>query len=382
MKKRMIGLEMKKIWSVPAFSVFFLLCILFNIFLITGNDYGRDYVRYAAKVLKTTGIQMGKDFETRAGKLPESEYKDIFIAETTGKQDIFENYDTAAAADNWIGLYRMSGFVSNALCRKYQKLQTRIDELAERDASLSAGAAGMTKKLLDGLFSKLAKAVLTEGMVLAVLNALYACGCEKMQRTHFLVYSSKRGRHIQREKFAAALLSAVFAYLVLAGISFTFFAGFWEMGSIWNTDMSSLFYYVRDGLGLKIPFVSWTDFTVAGYLCAMTGMGTIVVAISAGLGFFAGLLWENVFFGFLAVVIAVAVNLQMITFAGNGGIWSLYELFQWSFAAFWWNQPVWFSEMGVSTLVPGQTCHVAAVCLLCCVFMLWAAFRYFGKKEL
>lgn len=382
MKIELMKWEMKKIWSVPAIWGFFVLCILFNVFLITGDDYGADYVRYVAKASQVTGTQMGELFEMQAENLPEHEYKNIFLAETKGKEDIFENYDIAALGDNWIDLYRMSGFVGNMLRQKFQKLQARIDELDERDASQSLGAAGMTKILLNALFSKLCKAVLMEGMLAAVLIALYACSNETMQRTHLFVYSSKRGRYIQKEKFAAALLSGVSAYLVLAGISVLLFAGFWKMGSIWHTDMSSLFYYVNDGLGLKIPFVSWTDFTVAGYLCAMTALGTVVVAISAGLGFFAGLIFANPFGGFLFVVTVIAMNMQMIVYAGNSGIWELYELLQWTFAAFWWNQPVWFSELGVSTLLPQQTCYTAIVCLLCCVIILYGSFCYFYKKEL
>lgn len=382
MKMELMKWEMKKIWSVPGISGFLLLCILFNMFLIAEDDYGVDYVQYVAGVSQVTGMQLGELFEVQAENLPEHEYKEIFLAETKGKQDIFENYNAAALGDSWIGLYRMSGFVENMLHQKFQKLQARIEELDERDASLSLGAAGMTKILLNGLFSKLFKAVLTEGMLAAILIALYACSNEKMQRTHLLVYSSKRGRYIQKEKFTAALVSAVSAYLALAGSSILFFAGFWKMGSVWNMDMSSLFYYVNDGLGLKIPFVSWTDFTVAGYLCAMTVLGTVVVGISAGLGFFAGLIFQNALTGFLFVIIIIAMNLQMISYAGNSGIWEMYELLQWTFAAFWWNQPVWFSELGVSTLLPWQTCHTAVVCLACCVIMLYVSFRYFYKKEL
>ena len=382
MKMELMKWEIKKIWSVPGISGFLLLCVLFNIFLIAGDDYGVDYVQYVAGASQITGMQMGELFEAQAENLPEHEYKEIFLAETKGKQDIFENYDTAALGDSWIGLYRMSGFVENMLQQKFQKLQARIDELDERDASLNLGAAGMTKILLNGLFSKLFKAVLTEGMLAAILIALYACSNEKMQRTHLLVYSSKRGRYIQKEKFTAALVSAVSAYLALAGSAVLFFAGFWKMGSVWNMDMSSLFYHVNDGLGLKIPFVSWTDFTVAGYLCAMTALGIVVVGISAGLGFFAGLIFQNALTGFLFVIIIIAMNLQMISYAGNSGIWELYELLQWTFAAFWWNQPVWFSELGVSTLLPWQTCHTAVVCLACCVIMLYGSFRYFYKKEL
>lgn len=390
MKTELIKWEIKKLWMLPMMPVFLTLCVIFNFLIIAESRYGHSgapYVDYVRRVSDQTGSQMGSAFDVRAALLPEEEYKQVLLTETVGAEDIFETYDVSQLYEAYTAKFNMQGYVAEALEKKYSKLENRVTELAERDASMDLAAAGMTKYLMDALFERLCKAVITEGMILAVMIALYICGREQTERTQLIVYATRRGRLIQREKAAAGLIMTAVEYAILQGISIALFAAVWRLGPIWNADMSSQFYYVSD-LGIKLPFVSWADFSVAGYLAAVTGLGFAVAVIFYALAYSAGLACSgagaagNAYKGFLAVLVFVALNFAVIIAAGNSGWWLMYEGLLWTPVGFWWTQPVWFSELGASTLVSWQECRAAAVCMTVCALLLFGLFRRFYKKEI
>lgn len=384
MKGELIKWEIRKLWELPMIVIFLLICVLFNCLLLAEGvcSNGRvDYIRYVSKVTEEIGAQMGTEFENILAELPNQDEKEMLLAETSGRRDTFEGYCTSEIADFYIQKFRIKGSTAEALERKYQKLQVRVEELAKKDAALSLSAAGVTKKLLDHLFGKLCRAVITEGILLAVFLALYACGNDEMQRTQSIVYTTKTGRYIQREKWAASLISAVFAYVLLAGSMLIVFVGVWRLGAIWKGNMSSQFYYVAD-LGVKQPFVSWADFSIAGYLAAVLALGAVVVIVFHGIGFFAGLTTHHAYRGFLLFFALMVLNFELMLLTGNSGLWGVYEIVQWSPMALWWFQPIWFSELGASTLIAWQECWVALFCMSGSVLLLIVAFRHFYKKEL
>lgn len=384
MRVELIKWEIKKLWSLPMFVIFLLICIVFNYLLLAEGaclNERVNYIRYVSKVTKEIGGQMGAEFENILAGLPEQDEKKMLLAETSGRKNTFEGYHTAEIADFYIGKFHIKGFTAEALERKYQKLQVRVEELAKKDAALSLSAAGVTKKLLDNLFGKLCRAVITEGILLAVFLALYACGNDEMQHTQSIVYTTKTGRYIQREKWTASLISAVLAYGLLAGSMLLAFAGVWRLGAIWKGNMSSQFYYVVD-LAVKLPFVSWADFSIAGYLAAVLALGAVTVTVFHSLGFFAGLMTHHAYRGFLLFFVLMVLNFEMILLTGDSGLWGLYEIVQWSPMALWAFQPLWFSELGASTLVAWQECWVALFCIGVCALLLIAAFQHFYKKEL
>lgn len=374
--------EVKKLLSLPMIFIFMVLCILFNLFMAYSFSWGEgvEYVQFINKVTKEIGGQMGEEFDRMAAALPEQEGREWLLAETSGRTDLFEGYQTVEIADYYIGYFGMTGFVADALERKYTKLQGRVEELAERDASMDLAAAGMTRVLLEHLFGQLCRMVITEGMLLAVFLALYLCGNEQMQRTHWIVYTTRTGRLIMREKWAAGIGVALLGYGILAGSMVGGFAGIWRMGEIWKADLSSQFYMVSD-LGAWLPFVSWADFTVGGYLAAVIGMGAVVVAIFYGLGFLFGLLVRHMYGGFLAVLVFVAINFELIIIAGNGGFWGMYEIMQWTPVGVWWEVPLWFSEMGASRLVGWQECWNGGIWSVIFLALNLGGYRIFCRKD-
>ena len=384
MKKDLVWWEIKKLWQLRMWIVFLVLSMAFNFLLIAeGGAFSEEgaYAAYVGEVTQTAGNRMGDDFTAQALTLPEHFYRERLLSETAGAAEILSGYKTQELYAYYMEHFHLDGFVADALAKKYEELQERVDILAAQQASLAVGAAGATQEVLENLFYWLCPALLIESVLLAVLLALYAGGGEQMSRTQYLVYTTRRGRKIQMEKAVAALVSAEAAYLLLAGSSFGIFAVCWRLGAVWRMDMSSQFYSVRD-MGVEMPFISWMNFTLKGYLCAVMGMGVLMILLFGLFGLCAGLVTKNAYRGFLLLLICGTFNFWGIFVSENSGLWSLYEIMQWTPAGIWSNVSFWLSGLGMSVLVPWQEVLAALTCLLIAGGLFAAARVYFERREI
>lgn len=372
--------ELRKLWEMPVFWVFLLLCIVFNVLLAAGSQYGTDYISYVKEVRKTAGSRMGKEFDEKVSRMADCAQKELLIQETAGARDVFETYSPKETAEMYISRYRMTGWAADALYRKYAQQEARVRMLDKEDASMDAGAAGMTKPLMELLFGKLCRAVLTEGILLAVFAALYICGMERTERTWLTVYATKKGRGVQREKFLAGLFYTAAAYAVTAAVSVFVFAYVWQLGDIWNTDMSTQFHDMNS-MGVKIPFVSWAPFTMRSYLAAVLTLGMAAPVLFYLSAYLTALLVPDSYAGFLLLAGVCALNFEAVLLAGNSAHWGMFEAAMWTPVMFWWMQPVWFTDMGISAVVPWQECRVFVLCLAVLASLLYPGFRYFYGKD-
>lgn len=384
MKMDLVVWEIRKLWTLPMIPVYLALCITFNLLFLINGRYGMadsEYTCFVLEVSEEIGVQMDNSFKERIRKLQESEYQKRLLAETEGAGDILEQYSTADMADLYIRLFGVTGKTAGALEWKYSRLQEAVNVLAEQDASLYLSAAGMTKRLMDELFGKLCRAVITEGILLAALMALYSCTSEKGSRTQQTVYVTRTGRGIQKTKAAAGLVSSLASYGVLAGISVLLFESMWRLGPIWRASMSSQFHYLNIA-GIKVPFLTWIPFSVAQYLAATLLLGIIIVFIFYGLGFAAGLTAQNAYKGFVFWLAFAAVNFEFMMITGDSRQWLLYELTQWSPVALWWSQPLWFTDMDISAVLPWQECLEAIFCTVFCGLLLLFCFKRFYREDI
>ena len=134
--------ELKKLCGIRA------LCIGFNTLFVTGSVYGEDKIACVRQVRDLAGSRMGADFSRQAARLKDSKQKVWLLQQTQGARDLLDGYDTGRTAQQMIGQYRVKGWVADALERKYQRQESRIQALARRGASMDVGAAGMTTVLL------------------------------------------------------------------------------------------------------------------------------------------------------------------------------------------------------------------------------------------
>ena len=381
MKRDLFLWELKKLWSVPMFGIFLVLCMGFNTMLVVDDWYGYEYVSYVSEVAECIGGQMGRGFDRQLAQMPEHEYKQKLISETAGAEDIYENYDTNEILSIIKEMYRLNDREEDLLTLKYEGLQETVTILEKEDAALSLAAAGMTHDLLGSLFQMLCRAIITEGWLLAVLMALYLSCSEGLTRTKHLVYSSKAGRGVQKSKYAASACSAILVYLILAGSGIVLFSLLWDMDTVWGASMSGQFHYRVVGV-YRIPFLTWKPFTVKEYLVAMLALGAVVVMIFHAIGFCIGMVIGDVYKGFLTLFSAGLLNFLAYVLAANGKCFGIYQLMQWNPVVLWWKQYKWFTDMDLESLFPWQECLEAVFCGMMAAVIGMICRRWFCRKDI
>lgn len=381
MKKELFWWEWKKLWSVPMFPVFLILCMAFNVFIATNALYGQKYVSYVSDVTEETGRKMGASFDKKLADSPEQKYKEILMEETKGAKDIFETYRAENIHTLLKNISPLAKGSDGLLTKKYKRLQKSIDLLEKEDASLDVSAAGMTDDLLGSLFERLCRAIITEGWLLAALMAIYLGGCEKLSKTASTVFSTKTGRKLQRIKYAASLFSGLLSYLFLTVSGIGVFCCLWDLGSVWNGSISSQFHHRKISL-FQFPFITWKPFTVWEYLAAMMLLGIVVLLVFHAVSFGIGMVSGDAYRSFLVLSGMGVFCFLANVLSGSGTSFLLYQMTEWNPIMFWWNQYKWFTDMDLDSVLPWQECLEAVVCTGMAAGILWLCKRCFNRKDI
>lgn len=380
MSGRLLLWELRKLWTMPMLPIFLLLCLGFNTALLTGVSGSADYGRYVAAASDIIGTRMGREFAWQAARLPEDPRRARLLEETAGAEDIFESYDTGETLERFTVNFFVTGTPARRLERKYQCLQQAVGRLAEEDAAMDVLAAGATAEMMNVMLRRCAMTVQGEGMVLGSLLALYVWGIERVFGTQDAVYTTRIGRKIGTVKLLAACLSGLAGYALLAVGSTAVFALVWQPGPIWAESISGQFHRVAL-YGVSLPFLTWKNFTVAGYLTAHLLLGAGLVLLFVLLGAASELLTGSTIGGAALMLMGTAVNLEVLLFSGNGRLWGLYQAAHWTPLALWQTGRTWFSDAGIGGIVPWQECWCLAVWLAVSTGTVCLAFRRRERKD-
>lgn len=372
--------ELRKLWSLPMLPIFLLMSLIFNTALCAASLETCGYLPYIRHITATVGSQMGPDFDRALARTADAPGKAMLTKETAGRADSLEALDAASLGELYISRCQISGPAAQRLRDKYDQLAASVQLLAQQDASLSLAAAGLTKPLLHALFYRLGRAVLTESLLLAVMIALYLTGFERLHRTEALVYTSRRGRRIQLDKLGAGGLSVIVCAILLAALSTLAFACLWRLGPIWQASMASQFNYTAS-FGLRLPFIPWRPLSIAGYLAATWLLSVVVSLAFYLLSFAAGVALADAYQGFLLVLLALALCMGLLIYSGNAADWELFQFTSWLALALWWYQPIWFTDMGLSAVLPWQECWSTLVNVLLGLALTYLSYRYFLRKD-
>lgn len=381
MSASLIKWELRKLWSLPMVPVFLALCLALDLFVVGLAWYAqRDAagaVGYIAGVSERAGTRMGPALDAALASLPADSRRDALAAAVKDAEDVYEGLDAAALGEGFLRMYQMTGPAAERVRAKFARFQSAVDTLAARDAALDMAAASVTPELYPHLLFDLARLVTGEGILFAMLLALYAAGSERVTRTAQTVYASRIGRRVQESKYAASLLSALGSYALLCLIAIGAFALLWPLGPIWGESVSTQFYR----LNLFGYFLTWQPFTLAGYLAAELALGLGLVVVFHGLAAAAGLLAGDMYRGFLALAVLMAASVAGTNAAGNAGLWGLYLAGFFLPTMLWMDVGTWFTHGQINTLFRNQELIVLALWLALAGLLLLAAWRRFSRKD-
>lgn len=349
--------EMKKIFCIPALWFFFVLSLLFNILLIFGQGYERDYFDQVRAWAEESGFSAGEE------------------------DNVFAGYHTEKLAAFYADIVKESPVAVRWVERKYALLQPRAKHLAESGAALDFYAGDATQESHQFLFGSLMRAILAEGSVCAMIVVLYLMGYERMNRTIGQVCASRTGRKLWGNKLAAELLSAVMLYFLLAGGTLLVYFQMWDYRGAWQDSVSSRFNYLTDMLYTR-PFFTWHDFTVGVYLAAVLLLGAALVVVSGLMAAVCAMVFGNVYGAALVLALVLFGGVGLESLFSQCRAWGIYFIATLQPSSAWLSVNVWFTESGIRTFLPWQETISAGVNLMAGSIMVVISLRRFMRRDI
>lgn len=144
--------------------------------------------------------------------------------------------------------------------------------------------------------------------------------------------------------------------------------------------MSSQFNYLVDLLYSR-PFLTWADFTVAGYLAAAVALGAVLTVIFSLLAAVCGILAKNTYLAALLLTLFCLGIIGAMSAAAALKLWPAYFALRFQPLSIWLSAGGWFTELGLSAVVPWQETVTAALDLTLLSLGAALALKRFSGKD-
>lgn len=349
-------IEVKKLLQERLFIIFVIICLCLNIGICFSTPDVRTTVNQAAA--SGAFLQGEKIYDT-------------LDANVIGSYYYNERYINSSVLNQWIKA-------------KYEKLQASVDQLNMENADLSPFAGEITPAVHEALFTWQLKAILLECIIIISLLGLRSFSMEQQMEMVSLVYCSRRGRKIARDKIIANGIVSVLYCLFLNLISLTVFFISWDFSKLWDMNMASSFNYIIDS-GDPIwgkPFITWTNFTLKKYFaCSMAlligvllawWLLTNLVTIIAHDAYCAGIaLAAMLCLPFFGLILFPEFRLSRLFYLDTLTLTAVIYCNQW-----------WFTDLGNYSLFAYQEVWTVVLHILIMAVALGVGLRYFKRKEL
>lgn len=378
--RRLLVYEWRKLFRLPALWVFLGLCLAFNGLLMSSVTSGdRAFFHQTSQAAEELGVRVDEGFVAGLAQMPRTEERELLLQAVTGLENTFETYDTGELASFYQSMTGGDPLIQRWLDWKYGLLQSRVDHLAETGAALDLYAGPATHGSHQFLFNTLIRAVVTEGILLGVLSAIWLTGCEGVWRTGGQLCAARTGRRLWRFKLLAALGADLLLYALLLLATLGAYFLLVDYGGIWASSVSSQFNYYSESFYNR-PYLTWGDFTVGQYLAATLAGGGALTAAFTLLAGALGLLTNHAYAAAIGVLLFCTLSVGVVSALATAGWWMVYLLADFLPVNLWLSLSAWFTEMGMYGAVPWQeTAGLAVSLALTGGAALWALGRFHRK---
>ena len=382
---KLIGLEVKKILLNKALYLFIGTCLLFNFSMILFTSGERDFVSYVGETIDVVGDQVHAAFLGYLNAQPENSLRNRLIENCIGTEKIYDSFDAVKMGKDWYydEYYTGAPFLTGLLMKKYAKLNDSVQQLNVDNADLSVYAADATNKVHDVLFIYVLKSLLVEGFLLISFLTIYTMGMERQNSTTAIVYCSRRGRSLVKDKMMAAGIVNACCILLLYAVTLLILFSVWDFGGIWDANVASCFHKVSDdNLPFQKPFLTWGSFTVKEYFAASLFLEMVLLAVWQLISSCVSILIHHSAKGFFVHAAILISPYFLSVFFVNLKLWWPFYLNTFSISMLTLHQHLWFTDLGVYELIPWQEVWSAAIHLLVFVILIFVAVKRFQRKEL
>lgn len=219
------------------------------------------------------------------------------------------------------------------------------------------------------LYNCFFKALLLEGLLLAVLVVLCLLEHEKSNHTDVIWAATRTGRSLWGVKaIAGACLATVF-YLLLILVSFAVYFAVWDWQNVWTGNLASHSNIVFE------PALSWQ------HLLVVIGLGAGLIVIYSLLTALCGICFGNIYAAILLLLVASLAGWTLWSYCFLHKLWIGFVIASFLPVSLF-NQPLaWFDNNSTIFIIPWQETYVVCSWLIIsglgCVWALWR----FSKQD-
>ncbi len=376
---------MKKLLLNKTLYLFMGACLIFNFSMILFTSGERDFVSYVGETVGIAKDQVNDAFLEYLNRQPENPLRNRLIENCADAGKIYDSFDAVKMGKDWYydEYYTGAPFLTGLLMKKYEKLNDSVRQLNLDNADLSVYAAGATNKVHDVMFTYVLKSLLIEGFILISFLTIYTMSMERQNSMTAIVYCSRRGRSLVKDKMTAAGIVNACCILLLYIVTLLILFSVWDLGGIWDANVASCFHKVSDdNLPFQKPFLTWADFTVKEYFAASLLLEMVLLAVWQLISSCVSVLIHHSAEGFFVHAATLVSPYFLSVFFGNLELWWLFYLNTFSISVLTLHQHLWFTDLGAYELIPWQEVWSAAIHLLVFIILFFAAVKRFQRKEL
>lgn len=348
---RIVFQECKKAFTSPILLGLLVVFSAFNIFLIVSNTYFKDELKIANELAKTYGVeitdeslsQFEQDIKSDLGTLTSitgTKYENVnaflddlsleayekyskeeqsFFHQLQLKEmylDLAKNIDRDYAeldmqqvAEVKITQYHLTGKAAEVLRNEGEELSTRFEQLKQNGEHKEWFFAGKSYEMHSFLFRTLFKTFMFEALILIVLTTAMLTTYEFENRSHLVVYTTKRGRSLMKDKLIASLIAAtaitVFLLAITLGTYFTIF----DYSYLWGSSISTAFNWEYN-----LPYITWWEMSFSEFLLLVVILIYICMLLFTTITFAIAVVIKNSYFTFFIFAVFFAVGFMLPSF--------------------------------------------------------------------
>lgn len=348
--------EFKKIISSPIFIVLTLIFLVYNTIVIMNKSDMRNNLSVLNEIVDEVGYVINDDMMLELQSYYENQLKDATelleekgyssydtISEFFENNYIYEGGDSKFNSEEIDFLDKLSivetyYFLSSELEQKYEaininkmeeeelaispynyntnniirenyeKFSIRFKELKSNGEHKNLFFIGIAYRMHSFLFKDIFKTIIYEIMILIVLATSFILNYEFENETASVIYSTKKGRGLIKDKLIVALGSTVLFTTLVIGITLLMYFSVFDYSGLWGTSVNSFF-----GTEYSLPYMTWWSMSLLKYLLSNIAVVYILEIIFCGLAFVLSMLIKNTYMVFGSYVILVGIGLLLPT---------------------------------------------------------------------
>ena len=220
-----------------------------------------------------------------------------------GYYDFIQSSDMA---DAYSGFMHLSGKAAEYVQAEFHKLDPAIKEAAEQELTFFLPYQMYT---FDFISTYLLYAMTLEGIVIAIIVTLYCVDMERSNHTVSIVYSTRKGKKIMKDKLLASVVCSLVCFFTIAAVTLLLAGYVFPIKTIVNTYVSNPLVNLKGSICMTKETMS-----IRKYIFLSLGITCFLTVIYSLGSFCLGLRIKNGYYTF-GILIVLLGSMKVISTA-------------------------------------------------------------------